>query len=114
MDKDWYLPQPLKDFHDQKDVFKCIQELVDKRVEEDKGKILGAGSYLKDRLWINDHVYTIDMFLWFMAQHGYTLQRNRRKINFKDIYATTDERRKRDLKALAGIFDKKEKTNDAE
>ena len=31
------------------------------------------------------HTYVIDLFLWFMALHGYTLQRSRAKEEFYDL-----------------------------
>ncbi len=70
-----YLPEPLRDFHDQKDVFKAIDEVVQRR----------ADSYTKDVSWVSAQVYTIDLFLWLMAMHGYTLQRSRKRVEFQDL-----------------------------
>lgn len=70
-----YLPTPLRDFHDQKDVFKAIDEVVQLRND----------SYTKDISWVSAQVYTIDLFLWLMAKHGYTLQRSRKRIEFEDL-----------------------------
>lgn len=70
-----YLPAPLRDFHDQKDVFKAIDEVVQRR----------ADSYTKDVNWVSAQVYTIDLFLWLMAKHGYTLQRSRKHVEFQDL-----------------------------
>lgn len=75
-----YLPDFIKDFDDQKVLFKRLDRLVQARNDV----------YTKDVNWIAGQVYTIDVFLWFMAKHGYTLQKNRRKIEFENIYDDLD------------------------
>ncbi len=67
-----HLPSFLRDFHDQKDLFKRVEEMVSRR------PIPNGDS------WIGRHVYVIDYFLWFMARHGYTLQKSRQPIEFED------------------------------
>jgi hypothetical protein len=70
--KDW-TPDFLKDFHDQKDLFKIIHlragdlEWCEKTVD-----------------WSLGHVYVFDRFLWFMARRGYTLQESKENVDFKD------------------------------
>lgn len=81
--KEWlesgdYLPEFLRDFHDQKDVFKAIQEVVEKSKEK-------GNHYVKDINFVAAQVYTIDFFLWFMAKHGYTLQRSIKDVEFADL-----------------------------
>jgi len=61
-----HLPDFLRDFHSQKDIFKTIHWLY-------SGK-----DHAKEISWIDGHCYTIDWFLWFMAKHGYTLQKSRK------------------------------------
>lgn len=68
-----YLPECIRDFHDQKDVFKTIHTLV--RSHEITKKVN----------WIDAQIYTIDVFLWFMAKRGYTLQKSRAKLEFDDL-----------------------------
>jgi hypothetical protein len=81
-----YLPPILRDFHDQKDLFKSIWMQFPDRLKDD---------YLKDLNWVSAHVFTIDVFLWFMAKHGYTLQKCRhRNIEFHDINDTIAARMK--------------------
>lgn len=86
--KDWlhsgkYLPPLLRDFHDQKDVFKLIFSKINVKNHGTPGL-----SPLKDLDWVAAHIYTIDIFLWFMAKRGYTLQRSRMKgLKFNDIEA---------------------------
>lgn len=65
-----HLPKPLKDFHNQKDLFKAMHDR----------QIPPAGaphSPADDVSWIAGQCYVIDRFLWFMAKRGYTLQRSR-------------------------------------
>jgi hypothetical protein len=72
-----YLPDPLRDFHDQKDVFKAIHELIN----------VEGHAYAKPVDWVTGQCYVIDIFLWFMARRGYTLQRTRRKDAYSDLAA---------------------------
>lgn len=71
-----YLPPFLRDFHDQKDFFKALNEVVERREYDPYTKGLG---------WRMAHVFTIDIFLWVMARHGYTLQKTRKKLPFPPI-----------------------------
>lgn len=75
-----YLPDFLRDFHDQKDAFKAIHEMSG--VQE---------GYVKDVSWIAAQVYTIDFFLWWCARRGYTLQRSRKPVLFRDAEADIAE-----------------------
>lgn len=72
-----YLPEPLRDFHDQKEVFKAMHEIV----REDPAALV------KRPDWIAGQCYVIDVFLWFMARRGWTLQRTRRAGDFRDLEA---------------------------
>mgnify|MGYP003432310755 CR=1 FL=1 len=69
-----HLPVFLRDFHDQKDLFKFMHHLYkDNLKAEEKPN------------WVQGQIYTIDWFLWFIASHGYTLQKSRKKIRFYKI-----------------------------
>lgn len=70
-----YLPPPIRDFHDQKDLFKAIHALVD---------VEGHG-LAKSVDWVTGQCYVIDVFLWFMARRGYTLQRSRKRLGFRSL-----------------------------
>ena len=75
--QDWlksgeYLPDIIRDFHDQKDLFKSMHFLY-----QDNQNV--------EISWVDGHIYTIDNFLWFMASRGYTLQKSRKKIEFREI-----------------------------
>jgi hypothetical protein len=87
-----YLPRFMRDFHDQKDLFKTIHELVSRH------------DGTKEISWIDAHIYTIDVFLWFMARRGYTLQRSQAKQEFLDIHRTiADQTKRRDDAASAAL-----------
>ena len=86
MEPDYYLPDFLKDFRDQKDVFKLIEKCIVSRKREDP----------KDRTdcpsWVDAHIYTIDVFLWAMGFYGYKLQKCRIKANYGDLDAGISDR----------------------
>jgi hypothetical protein len=82
-----YLPPRLRDFHDQKDLFKSLWMQYPTRLNE-KDKYLGKVD------WVAAQVFTIDIFLWFMAQHGYTLQKARHKCDFYDLDKTIEAKMK--------------------
>lgn len=71
-----HLPDFLKDFHDQKAIFKTIQQWADKQNQFND----------LPNSWIENQVYTMDYFLWCMALHGYKLQKIKSKeVEFLDI-----------------------------
>jgi len=71
-----YLPECLRDFHDQKDIFKAIHQTI---------KVDG-NEYCKGISFVAGQCYVIDIFLWYMAKRGYTLQKTRRKgEGFRDL-----------------------------
>jgi hypothetical protein len=68
-----HLPEQMRDFHDQKNLFKSMHFLQN-----------GNEGCEKNPTWVQGHIYIIDFFLWFMASRGYTLQKTRKKgIEFK-------------------------------
>lgn len=88
------LPDFMRDFHDQKDLFKAIHSLYSRNPDN---KIPCN--------WVDNHVWTIDFFLWFMADHGYTLQKYRGKT-FKacDIHKTIKDERDRKSDLISSIL----------
>lgn len=70
-----YLPKFMRDFHDQKDIFKAIHFLY----EGDEGDLPPPTNP------VSGHVYVVDWFLWYMASRGYTLQKTRKKIEFRPM-----------------------------
>ncbi len=80
-----YLPPMMRDFHDQKDVFKALYDTI---VIPDR---------LKHVSWVDAHIFTIDIFLWWMARRGYTLQKCRADQPFVDFdKSVADARERRD------------------
>lgn len=71
-----YLPECLRDFHDQKDIFKAIHQTIN----------VEGHDYCKDVSWVSGQCYVIDIFLWYMAKRGYTLQRTHKKGDFRNLY----------------------------
>ena len=94
MDSGKYLPSPLRDFHDAKDVFKLIHRVFG-------GKSEGIFKYYNSEItWISGQCYVIDWFLWFMAQRGWTLQRSRLKLDYRDLVAEIKQMKEEDSKAF--------------
>ena len=93
-----YLPEFLRDFHAQKDVFKFVH-----------GRLADES---KDRMptWIAAHIYTIDAFLWIMAAHGWTLQRCRAKQDFADLHEAMASRRAEEDAAFKAFLDAQQGT----
>lgn len=87
-----YLPAPLRDFHDQKDTFKAIHEII------------SENQATKDINWIQAHCYVIDVFLWFMARRGYTLQRSRQRHDFLCLEdSVRNQKKKRDAAFMSAL-----------
>lgn len=66
-----YLPEFMRDFHDQKDVFKAMHNTITNADENGNPR--------------DGHIYVVDTFLWYMARCGYTLQKSRKQVEFKDM-----------------------------
>jgi len=98
-----YLPAFMRDFHDQKDVFNAIHEII--RVEDH--------GYAKDISWVAGQCYVIDIFLWWMARRGYTLQRSRVDLPFvslRDTIAAQNKARdEANTRALDAMFSQSDK-----
>jgi hypothetical protein len=84
-----YLPEFMRDFHDQKLLFKWIGHIIDKGRADPAKRLADMPS------WVDAHIYTIDFFLWYMAKCGYTLQKTRTKLEFYNIEATLEDFQKK-------------------
>lgn len=71
-----YLPRFMRDFHDQKDIFKAMHNTIHNA--DDNGNPRDG------------HIYVVDTFLWYMARCGYTLQRSRKDVPFKELQEDID------------------------
>lgn len=78
-----HLPEFMRDFHDQKDLFKAIHDTYahDTNPEASNNVV-----NFRDGM-----IYVIDVFLWFMASRGYTLQKCRTKVEFIDLQETIEQ-----------------------
>lgn len=76
-----HLPDFMRDFHDQKEVFKVMHAVQD--VPEGFGPSVS---------WRDGHIYVIDRFLWYMARRGYALQKSRAKQEFLPFAKWADVR----------------------
>lgn len=70
-----HLPEFMRDFHNCKQLFKGIEDFI----------VLEDDHPARQVNWRQAHCYTIDVFLWFMARHGYTLQRSRARLDFENL-----------------------------
>ena len=77
-----YLPVFMRDFHNQKDVFKAMHHVITNANENGNPR--------------DGHIYVVDTFLWYMARCGYTLQKSRKDVDFKDMDVDI-ERMKREV-----------------
>ena len=75
-----YMPEEFRDFHAQKDLFKAMHHII--RNADENGN------------WRDGHIYVVDTFLWYMARCGYTLQRSRKKVEFRNIQEDIDSYRR--------------------
>lgn len=91
-DKSKHLPKFMRDFHDQKDLFKSMLEYFDNADEIPVN-------------WQDGHVFTIDWFLWFMAAHGYALQKTKARCkDFQNIESTIELGRQKRREQFAAII----------
>lgn len=100
-----HLPSIMRDFHDQKEIFKSAWEWF-----TDSGKDpppMGIS-------WMAGHVFTVDCFLKFMAAHGWTMQRSRADVEFADIQETIKDRRDREAALLRSVLTAPSRANEGE
>ena len=109
MSRSGYLPPFMQDFHDQKDLFKRIGAIVQNA--QKKGDSTDKIFTRDLPAWTNAHIYVIDFFLWYMAKCGYTLQKNRTKIEggFIDLQADISSHTKRMREAFFAELKERDK-----
>lgn len=84
-----HLPKFLRDFHDQKEIFKTINHLLPNHKDS-----------TENITWIQGHCYVIDKFLRFMAIHGCTLQKSKANVRFLDLNKSIREFQDYDIEIL--------------
>lgn len=82
-----YLPSFMRDFHDQKDVFKAMHNTITNANDNGNPR--------------DGHIYVVDTFLWYMARCGYTLQKSRKDVPFKDMQDDIDRYKSEMTEAFA-------------
>jgi len=90
-----HLPELMRDFHDQKDLFRTMHWMMGPPEE---------GALVRTPNEVEGHCYVVDRFLWFMARHGYTLQRSRAKLEFDDLQGNVAAMREEAAKNFAKLF----------
>lgn len=90
-----YLPSFLRDFHDQKDVFKAMHDTIGNANENGNAR--------------DGHIYVIDTFLWYMGRCGYTLQKSRKNVEFKDMQDDIERSKKCRREAFARVISEQHK-----
>lgn len=88
-----YLPNFMRDFHDQKDVFKAMHNTIHNADENGNPR--------------NGHIYVVDTFLWYMARCGYTLQKSRKNVSFKSLHDDIDRYNKESRQAFSSVINSK-------
>lgn len=66
-----YMPPEFRDFHNQKDLFKAMHNTIHNANDNGNPR--------------DGHIYVVDTFLWYMARCGWTLQRSRKAVPFRDV-----------------------------
>jgi hypothetical protein len=99
-----YLPRFLRDFHDQKDVFKSVHRWKNR----DKNPIKD----MYDITWMQAQCYVIDWFLRYMACHGYTLQKCRSKVDFCNLNASLEADKEEDVKVFRQMLSEQKESKD--
>lgn len=93
-DEQKHLPEFMRDFHNCKRLFRGISEYIE----------IDSDHPAKEVNWCQAHCYTIDVFLWFMAMHGFTLQRSRARQAFESLDALLDELDQQRRQIMADLF----------
>ncbi len=81
----------MRDFHDQKDLFKSVLMWAE---NSESHKIS----------WVDAQCYVIDVFLQYMALHGYILKKSETKEPICDIHETIKTHRNRRTEAFNNML----------
>lgn len=112
-----HLPREFRDFHAQKDLFKSFYEWFRPRVEKLKKRHSGGDITLSEfdsMTWMGAHVFTIDHLLYWLALHGYRLQRWNPQCETYDVQEVIAARREQELDDLAVLFASRKKEKEEE
>ena len=99
---DKHLPAFMRDFHDQKRLFKTLERTM--------GRPEDGVSHGGRTSWVSGMIFTIDRFLPFMAKHGYTLRHTRTDCaDIEDTMKQFDEFEINALKNMLADMSKNQK-----
>jgi len=101
--KQQFLPMELRDFHAQKDLFKAMHDYYAKGF----AKLVEEKSNHTMPNWTDGMVYALDFLLYFLAAHGYTLQRSRLPLPFASLQATIDVHREKQANVFKEFMDRR-------
>lgn len=104
LDEGMYLPTAFRDFHDGKDLFKAMSPMLEHYKKRKESQ------WLPDVSWSHLQCYSIDVFLVFLAMHGYAVQRipkkQREKLGCLELENTIKEHREMLLSIMtANLFE---------
>jgi len=85
-----YMPPEFRDFHNQKDLFKAMHNTIHNANENGNPR--------------DGHIYVVDTFLWYMARCGWTLQRSRKSVPFRDVDDDIQKCKKESTEAFKRII----------
>lgn len=92
MSENNYLPPFMQDLHDIKNIFKAIEDsIITNRRKSDNPLFSNSEGNIT---WCQGLIYTTEIFLYFMAHHGYTLQKSKRNLPFYELEDTINEWKK--------------------
>jgi hypothetical protein len=86
-DEQLYLPEFMRDIHNIINLFKAVEDAIVINRKESNNPIFAQGNIN----WSDAMVYTVDIFLVFMAHHGYKLQKIDETLPFFEIIQTMEE-----------------------
>jgi transcription elongation factor GreA-like protein len=105
-----FLPEIIRDFHCQKTLFKAFHRFY--KINQPQPEKDGEYMYKNIRAfsWVDGNIYALDLFLHFMASHGYTLQKCKQNVKFCDLNETMEDFRKQELDEFKSILDERKGT----
>jgi hypothetical protein len=109
-----YLPEILRDFHDQKDFFKFIGFRVSERFKFETENGRSSAMCYEGFNWMYFGIIVVDFFLWYMAMNGHTLQKSKKKLDFHNYEETMRSSREEWSKLIEGELSERLTTKEVE
>ncbi len=96
-----HLPEFMRDFHDTKDLFRFLDSIQRDTINYGNRLGFGKNHYVNP---IDAHIYVIDVFLHILARRGYTLQRTKKKLPFRNIKWDVDSFKESELLKMVNLM----------